>query len=300
MCQAARIRRLRRQRGSGLSSGCRDCRLSLMNPQYTDRYLAEFYASYTSMSPPEDLPRPGRRGGLCKRSDFEMIHQHAETGRFLGVGVGDVVSQVENRRRNTAGRSKATTWMSHGHLRHRGRQKSARRSTAAVCFDLDLPPEPSTICIYMDQVLEHRRTHKITCENRSASARARWRAVHRLPKHRLAGQPGENPGRQAGPQERAFRGRHYDMRHYLFYYSPGASARILERHFASKPARRRGSAAGRARTCNVAQSHLGGTGCQMMCAAASPLESTFRSCEKAGEASTASRGVRRGDLRFQI
>lgn len=64
---------------------CRSCGIQFMNPQYSDAYLAEFYAGYTVDDPEWDEP-----GRYCHNFYFSIIEKYApRRGRVLDIGSGN-------------------------------------------------------------------------------------------------------------------------------------------------------------------------------------------------------------------
>lgn len=64
---------------------CSNCGFQFMNPQYSDKYLAEYYSTYTASVPDKDWA-----DALNYRDDFyfSLIEKHSKVGRFLDVGCG--------------------------------------------------------------------------------------------------------------------------------------------------------------------------------------------------------------------
>ena len=86
LCGAQSIHEMMRDfRGNGIWQ-CGDCGVQFMNPQYSDRHLAEFYARYFS----RQLPQEQRRLRL-KVFDWylSLIERSLPVGNMLDVGCGD-------------------------------------------------------------------------------------------------------------------------------------------------------------------------------------------------------------------
>lgn len=204
---------------------CRDCRVMFMNPQYSDEHLAEFYGSYTEMSPPEDSFALATRR-LCKLNDFEMIHQHAHPGRFLGIGVGDGLELQIARDHG---------WEVEGYdVDERATRTVAAKFGVKVhsgnLLDLRLPPNTYD-CIYMDQVLEHPKNPQDYLRESLRLLSAGGVLFIGCPNIGSLASRGKTLAGKLGLKKRKSRGRHYDMWHHLFYYSPGVLGRIMETHF---------------------------------------------------------------------
>lgn len=204
---------------------CRDCRVMFMNPQYTDQHLAEFYAGYTEMTPAEDSFALATRR-LCKLNDFEMIHQHAHPGRFLGVGVGDGL-ELEIARDHG--------WEIEGYdVDERATKVVAAKVGATVhsgnLLELRLPANRYD-CIYMDQVLEHPKNPQDYLRECLRLLSAGGVLFIGCPNIGSLASRGKTLAGKLGLKKAKSRGRHYDMWHHLFYYSPGVLSRILEEHY---------------------------------------------------------------------
>jgi 2-polyprenyl-3-methyl-5-hydroxy-6-metoxy-1,4-benzoquinol methylase len=66
-------------------SRCHHCGFQFMNPQYSDRYLADFYARYL-----DDVDFEQWREPLFRRHDFylSLVERHVRPGKLLDVGCG--------------------------------------------------------------------------------------------------------------------------------------------------------------------------------------------------------------------
>jgi SAM-dependent methyltransferase len=203
---------------------CRRCGVQFMNPQYTDAYLAAFYAQYiTAEYPfgPEILAVSSQR----RREICALIGQHVPVGRLLSIGCGDGLELEIARQQG---------WTVEGYDVDPATTERVARKVGVPVYSGDLCalrlPEASYDCVYMDHVLEHpKRPQELLREARRllrsggvlfvgcpnirsiASATKTWLEKLGLKRHN--------------------RGRHYDTHHHLFYYSPGVLRRILERHY---------------------------------------------------------------------
>jgi SAM-dependent methyltransferase len=204
---------------------CRSCGVRFMNPQYTDAYLERFYAQYVE-DPAEHHDAVWlRRRWEAKASHFAFVERYAPVGRMLSVGCGDGVELEMARDRG---------WDVIGYDvdAETTQQVSLRTGIPVLAGDLfahRLPPSGFQ-CVFMDQVIEHPKDPGrylrlarlllapdgvlFAATPNIGSVSSTWKI--------LLGRLGLRPGK---------RGRHYDTWHHLFYYTPRALRRILERHY---------------------------------------------------------------------
>lgn len=225
LCDSARIGRYDEDHDGRQVSRCRDCRVLFMNPQYTDEHLAEFYSLYNDLPQAEDsLALAGRR--LCKQSDFQMIHEHASMGRFLSVGVRDGLELQIARDHG---------WEVEGYdVDERATRVVAAKVGATVHSGnlLDLPLSANRFdCIYMDQVLEYPKNPQDYLRESLRLLAPGGVLFISCPNIGSLASRGKTLAGKLGLKNRSSRGQHYDMRHHLFYYSPGMLVRLLEQHY---------------------------------------------------------------------
>ncbi len=223
LCGSAHIEEFDRDARGAHIARCRTCGLKFMNPQYTDAYLAEYYARYvTGELGARNVPDFRR---AQKTQAFALIEQFVRPGRLLAIGCGDGTELRVARERG---------WRVEGYDVDRATTARVAREVGATIFSGDLValPLPSAAydCVYMDQVLEHpkqptehlRLAHRLLRPGgvlyvgtpNIESVSSRWKTA--LGKLGLKGRR---------------RGRHYDSFHHLFYYSPRTLPRLLERRF---------------------------------------------------------------------
>ena len=197
-----------------------------MNPQYTDRWLDEFYSRYVPASSHSHerswraRPEVRRRG---KQRAFGDIAQFVPVGRILMVGCGDGLELSI---------AKELGWQVVGH-------DVDAATVARVAGQCGVPvhcgPFPelgeadgSFDAVFMDQVIEHPKNPGeflvkafrllrpggvlYLGQPNIGSMSNRWKT--------LVGRLGLRPRR---------RGRHYASQHHITYYSPRVLARHLER-----------------------------------------------------------------------
>ncbi|MDP6558361.1 MAG: class I SAM-dependent methyltransferase [Pirellulaceae bacterium] len=199
-----------------------------MNPQYTDQYLAAYYAQYFHDGQTPDLPignpDDGSRRAAAKTDMFRFLDRYTTPGRFLAIGCSDGIELLLAER---------SGWEAEGYDVDEGYMEALRKKLdnpiySGDLFKLSLPDEHYD-CVFMDQVLEHpknpqdylREVHRVLrpggvlfigCPNiRSISSRMKTI----LGKARL----------------KQRRGRHYDMFHHLFFYDPRTLSRTLETYY---------------------------------------------------------------------
>jgi SAM-dependent methyltransferase len=225
LCLSGRIARYDEDHDGRQVFRCRDCRLLFMNPQYTDRHLADFYATYTNLTHAEDSLFIRVRT-LCKHDDFGLIERFVKPGRFLGVGVGD---GLELRVAQEHG------WQIEGYDVDPQATKLIARRTGATVHSGDFCRLGLSAdrydCIFMDQVLEHPKNPRdYLLEARRLLAPGGVLFIG-CPNIRSLSNVGKTVAGKLGLKSKRSRGKHYDMWHHLFYYSPDVLARILENHY---------------------------------------------------------------------
>jgi SAM-dependent methyltransferase len=209
---------------------CAGCGAMFLNPQYSDAYLDAFYGQYVGAADLIDA-----KAALAKEPIrhvvhghyLELIEQRIGKGRILSVGCGDGLEIAVAMERG---------WTAEGF-------DVDPKVTSAIAQQLGIEvrhgdfgdaPYPAGYfdCVYLHQVLEHPKNpgdyltkiHEIlrpggilfiACPN-IGSWSSRLKSV-------------------AGKLKlKKRRGRHYDTWHHIFYYSPAALGRILERYFGYK------------------------------------------------------------------
>lgn len=201
---------------------CRNCRLLFMNPQYSDSYLADFYAHYVATEVADSLET--RQRVASKTDDLGLLQRFVRPGRLLSIGCGD---GLELELAHQQG------WQVEGFdvdpitTAHVARRVRARIHTGDF-FYLGLPNQCYD-CVIMDQVLEHPK-----------NPQAYLVEIHRLLKplgvlfigcpniHSVSNSIKTILGR-LGLKRR--RGTHYGTFHHLFYYSPRTLPSILQHYY---------------------------------------------------------------------
>lgn len=211
---------------------CAACGVRFMNPQYTDAYLADYYATYIH----EELDSPERRRWRLaqKTANLALIERYVRPGRFFSIGSGDGTELEVARARG---------WSAEGYdvdpvTTARIAQKVGVPVHTGDLFALPLPPGAYD-CVYLDQVLEHPKhpaDYLRLCHRLLRPEGVLYLGVPNIGS--LASTWKTWLGR-AGLKRRR-RGRHYDTFHHLFYYSPDTLPPLLESRFGFAVARVQG------------------------------------------------------------
>lgn len=208
---------------------CTTCGVAFMNPQYSDAHLQRFYSTYISVHE-QAGPTPTRRRSrpeirtASKARCLGLMAKHVARGRVLMVGCGDGL-ELEIAKREG--------WEPHGY-------DIDPTTTAAVSARFGVPVHSGRFealagiaggydGLFMDQVIEHpknpgdylRHSHRLlrpggvlfvgTPNNGSLSNRLKT----------LGGRLG---------LRKAQRGKHYNTKHHIFFYTPSVVRGLLERY----------------------------------------------------------------------
>jgi SAM-dependent methyltransferase len=222
LCGSPRIGRYDRDFRGVTIARCRACGVKFMNPQYTDAYLAAYYASYTQEES-ESAERHAMRVAQ-KTEKIALVERYRRPGRFLSIGCGDGTELQVARSRG---------WQVEGYdVDPITCDRIARRVGACIHSGdlLTLPLEEGAYdCVYLDQVLEHPKDpgeHLRLCRRLLTADGVLLVGVPNIASvsstyKTILGKLGL----------KARRGKHYDSWHHLFYYSPATLPRLLERHY---------------------------------------------------------------------
>lgn len=208
---------------------CGTCGVAFMNPQYSDAHLQRFYSTYISVHD-QAAPTPKRRRSrpeiraASKARCLGLMAKHVARGCVLMVGCGDGL-ELEIARREG--------WQPHGY-------DIDPATTAAVSARFGVPVHSGRFDelagipggydgLFMDQVIEHpknpadylRHSHRLlrdggvlflgTPNTGSISNRLKT----------FVGRFGLRPAR---------RGKHYNTKHHIFFYTPAVVRGLLERY----------------------------------------------------------------------
>ena len=208
---------------------CRSCGTKVMNPQYSDDWLARFYSDYIG----EDGTGQGhkcrpevRREG--KTLSLRLLAQHlgeSPTRRLLMVGCGDGVE---------LGLAKELGWEPEGYdISPEITQQVAERHGVPVhCGDfpsLDVP-DGRFDATFMDQVIEHLKNPGAYIRKIHALLRPGGVAFFGQPNiGSLANRLKTITSRYKLRSSRR-RGNHYASKHHIIYFTPAAIRHVLEGH----------------------------------------------------------------------
>ncbi len=207
---------------------CADCRVLLMNPQYSQAHLHRFYSSYISV---DDQDREGgshfRQPAVrreAKRRSLSLLAEHIAPGRLLSIGCGDGLELDV---------AQELGWTPEGYDIDPATTAEVEARFGVPVHDGDLEqldrPDGWFDAVFMDQVLEH-----------LTDPGSYLQAAHRLlrPDGLLfVGVPniGSVANRlkttvaRAGLRARR-RGNHYHTKHHIFYFTPTVLRHTLIRH----------------------------------------------------------------------
>ena len=208
-------------RGAHISR-CRGCGVRFMNPQYTDAYLAAYYASYIPEGPRTPEARAFRLAQ--KTANIELLERYTPPGRLFSVGSGDGVELAV---------AKSRGWTVEGYdVDETTTQRVAQRVGARIhtgdLFALALECGAYD-CVYLDQVLEHPKHPARYLELARRLLRPGGILYLGVPNIESLASRGKSVLGRLGVSRR--RGRFYDTFHHLFYYAPSTLPRLLERRF---------------------------------------------------------------------
>lgn len=209
---------------------CARCGVKLMNPQYSDAHLAAFYGKYINVhdqdrgANPDSKMDPARRAA-GKRRSLELLAEHLpERGRILMVGCGDGLElQV----------GKETGWRPEGY-------DIDPATTAAVAERHGVPvysgafedleaPGDGFDAMFLDQVIEHPKNpgdYLASCNRLLRDGGVLFLGAPNIGS--LSNRLKTMSGRLGLRRKR--RGKHYNTRHHLFFFTPGVMARLLPRY----------------------------------------------------------------------
>ncbi|MFM1871987.1 MAG: hypothetical protein RL398_1409 [Planctomycetota bacterium] len=205
---------------------CAACGVLLVNPQYTDRWLAQFYADYNSLdslSLGDDVPHRKlvsvRTEG--KRRALQWLAKHRAPGRILMVGCGDGLElQV----------GKELGWQPEGYDVDEAttKQIAAHHGVPVHCGELATLASRVTPfeAVFMDQVIEHPKNpgaYLRMARDLLVTGGVLFVATPNI--RSLSACTKTLTGRLGLRGKR--RGRHYDSGHHLTGFSPPVMRRVL-------------------------------------------------------------------------
>lgn len=217
-------RRMTDFRGNGIDL-CGHCGVEFMNPQYSETALQKFYAGYIAMHPgPADAkasdPADADARVADKARNLSLLENYAPGRRILMVGCGD---GMEIRAATGSG------WRVEGFdVDPTVTSKVAEREGVPVhCGDFHKLPQKvgEFDALYLDQVIEHPRDpgrYLETCKELLRSGGVLFLGLPNM---------GSLSNRLKTLADRlrlrVRRGRHYNTRHHLTYFTPAVIVRHL-------------------------------------------------------------------------
>ena len=194
-----------------------------MNPQYSQAYLAAYYADYIREDLESVEQHEARR--LHKSANLAFVERYVRPGRFLSIGCGDGVELDAAAERG---------WRVEGYDVDADTTARVARRTGATVYTGDLfelPLEDGAYdCVYLDQVLEHPRNPADYLRLCRRLVREDGAVYIGVPNIRSLSSRFKTMLGKAGLKRR-HRGKHYDSWQHLFYYSPATLPRLMEQRF---------------------------------------------------------------------
>lgn len=230
LCGAAALRAFDRDfRGHALSR-CTACGTKLVNPQFSDAHLQRFYAGYIAH---HDAPATGARVPHHSRPEvrlraksraLELLAGTVRPGRILMVGCGD---GLELELARDAG------WRPEGYDVDPSTtaRVAARTGVPVHCGEFTAALGPSAFdAVFMDQVIEHPKDPARYLRVAAELLRAGGALYLATPNIGSLGNRMKTTLDKLGVRG-ARRGKHYNTKHHLFFFTPGGLATLLRHRF---------------------------------------------------------------------
>ena len=222
LCTCPDVRAFDRDYRGACISRCEGCGVRFMNPQYTDAYLAAYYASYVPEGPRTPEARAFRLAQ--KTANIELLERYMAPGRLFSVGSGDGVELAV---------AKSRGWTVEGYDVDEATTQRVARSVGARIYTGDLFALPLDCggydCVYLDQVLEHPKQPAKYLALARRLLKPTGILYLGVPNIESAASRGKSMLGRLGLSRR--RGRFYDTFHHLFYYAPATLPPLLEQRF---------------------------------------------------------------------
>ena len=206
---------------------CRDCGMMWLNPQYSDRYLDQYYKSYIDLSSGDataENTADNQPRDLVHQYYLSLIEERCEKGTLLSVGSGDgfEISVALQRGWTVEGYDvdpKVTSAL------------SERLNVKMLCGDFCAAAYPANHfdCVYLHQVLEHPKNPQDYLRKIHSILKPQGVLFIASPNIGSLSSRLKTVAGKLGLKKR--RGRHYDAWHHVFYYSPGVLKDILEQYY---------------------------------------------------------------------
>lgn len=228
ICGSSALRDFDRDfRGRGIAR-CGDCGVKFMNPQYSDAWLAQFYASYISVHGEGETTRWRSRPEVreeSKRRSLRLLAEHVAPGRILMIGCGD---GLELRIARELG------WAPEGYDIDPKTTAEVERSVGVRVHCGPFPPATlgagSFDAVFMDQVIEHPKDPALYLRTAHAVLRQGGALFLGLPNIGSLANRSKTLMGKLGLRPRV-RGKHYATKHHVFYYEPKVMRRLLGERF---------------------------------------------------------------------
>lgn len=223
LCESERIGPYDRDFRGARIWRCASCGVRFMNPQFTDEWLAEFYANYIH----EELDSPATRAFRLaqKTGNVELLERFVRPGRLFSIGCGDGV-ELEV--------AKARGWRVEGYDVDAATTARVAKRVGAPIHSGDLfaiPLERGAYdAVYLDQVLEHPKDPARYLRLARELLRPGGVLYLGVPNIESVASSYKTALGRIGLRRRR-RGKHYDSFHHLFYYAPRTLPRLLERRY---------------------------------------------------------------------
>lgn len=223
LCDAREIRPFDRDFRGAHIWRCTRCGVRFMNPQYTDAYLQEYYATYIQ----EELEPPARKARRLaqKRASVKLLERYVSPGRFFSIGCGDGMELAV---------AKTRGWRVEGFDVDPVTTARVAKKVGATVHTGDLfalPLEAGAYdCVYLDQVLEHPKDPAAYLRLCYHMLRPNGLLYIGVPNIESVASSFKTALGRLGLRRRR-RGKHYDTFHHLFYYSPRTLPRLLEERY---------------------------------------------------------------------
>lgn len=130
---------------------CKNCETQFINPQYTDQFLADFYAKYQQKDFKHHRYGDDKSPRFAKHQDnLNLIEEHGSKGRFFSIGSGNGIDMEVARKRG---------WEVQGYEIDKSFTENLSKSLDIKMYsgdfaNLDLQ-SAFYDCVYMNHVIEH-------------------------------------------------------------------------------------------------------------------------------------------------
>lgn len=200
---------------------CENCGFQFMNPQYSDRYLANYYANYMG-----DENFVYWREALAYGHGFYMenVEKYIQTGRMLDIGCGNghLLEAAKKRGWSVCGYdvdSKSTSVVA---------QRLEIEVASGNFFSCDFGQEKFDL-VTMHQVLEHLKAPNEYLQRIRSLLNDGGYFFVAVPNIRSASNRLKRFLEVTGVRRKNI-GKYYDTSHHILYFEPATLLRLLEKH----------------------------------------------------------------------